>query len=363
MRPPSASRAVLLAGAAAAAGLLGGCVADPGAPAASAPSSASGDAGLPRPEVDGYTPLTVQLTVPAAEAVPGLAGRPYGCGDLLVPIQTEPADVPDDADAALDFLFSDVRGWHGDPSLWNAVVETQESLTPTGHRREGDVEVFTFTGTVTAEDDCAAQRIRAQLQETAAAHTSAGQVRLEVDGRPLDDVLGLPPLVLGDEVDVPEEDAAPSGGPAEPTEDAWEPPAEPTDEPWEAPAEPEPTDDPWGTPEEPVDPAEEGTWAPEEPAEDPWAPADQDAPAEPWPAEDEPGGPVDAEPAPGEADDDGAADAPVDGQAPAEGEDAPADADGITDEDPAPAEDAEPGAEPGAEQDPDAAPDEAPAAP
>ena len=46
------------------------------------------------------------------------------------------------------------------------------------------------TGTVTAEGECEAERIRAQLQETAAAHTSAGQVRLEVDGRPLDDVLG-----------------------------------------------------------------------------------------------------------------------------------------------------------------------------
>ncbi|TFI20538.1 hypothetical protein E4A41_14150, partial [Micrococcus endophyticus] len=98
--------------------------------------------------------------------------RPYGCDDLLVPVQTVPADAPDDADAALDFLFSDERGWHGDPSLWNAVFETRESLTPTGHRLEGDVDVFTFTGTVTAEGECEAERIRAQLQETAAAHTS-----------------------------------------------------------------------------------------------------------------------------------------------------------------------------------------------
>lgn len=270
MRQRPASRALLLVGAAAAVGLLGGCAAEPGAPAAT-DGSAQGDA-LPRPEVDGYAPLTVWLTVPAAEAVPGSTGRPYGCDDLLVPVQTVPADVPDDADAALDFLFSDERGWHGDPSLWNAVFETRESLTPTGHRLEGDVDVFTFTGTVTAEGECEAERIRAQLQETAAAHTSAGQVRLEVDGRPLDDVLGLAPLALGDEVDVPESGAAPSESPAEPAEEPWEEPAE---DPWAEPTEDtwsEPTEDPWAEAEEPA----EETWAPQ----DETAPTEEDAPTE-----------------------------------------------------------------------------------
>lgn len=270
MRQRPASRALLLVGAAAAVGLLGGCAAEPGAPAAT-DGSAQGDA-LPRPEVDGYAPLTVWLTVPAAEAVPGSTGRPYGCDDLLVPVQTVPADVPDDADAALDFLFSDERGWHGDPSLWNAVFETRESLTPTGHRLEGDVDVFTFTGTVTAEGECEAERIRAQLQETAAAHTSAGQVRLEVDGRPLDDVLGLAPLALGDEVDVPESGAAPSESPTDPAE---EPREEPAEDPWAEPTEDtwsEPTEDPWAEAEEPA----EETWAPQ----DETAPTEEDAPTE-----------------------------------------------------------------------------------
>lgn len=206
MRQPAASRVLLLAGVAAAAGLLGGCAAPAGPSAAS--GSGSEEGALPQPAAAGYDPLTVYLTVPAWQAAPGTTGRPYGCGDLLVPVETVPADAPDDADAALDLLFSDGRGWHGEPALWNAVIDTQESLTPTGHRREGDVELFTFTGTVAAEDECAAERIRAQLQETAAAHTSAGRVRLEVDGRPLDDVLGLAPLVLGAE-DPVEESPAP----------------------------------------------------------------------------------------------------------------------------------------------------------
>ncbi len=275
MRQRPASRALLLVGAAAAVGLLGGCAAEPGAPAAT-DGSAQGGA-LPRPEVGGYAPLTVWLTVPAAEAVPGSTGRPYGCDDLLVPVQTVPADVPDDADAALDFLFSDERGWHGDPSLWNAVFETRESLTPTGHRLEGDVDVFTFTGTVTAEGECEAERIRAQLQETAAAHTSAGQVRLEVDGRPLDDVLGLAPLALGDEVDVPESGAAPSESPTDPAEEPWEEPAE---DPWAEPTEDtwsEPSEDPWAEAEEPAEPSPTA-W--EEPAEETWEPQNETAPTE-----------------------------------------------------------------------------------
>ena len=162
-------------------------------------------------------------------------------------MQTVPTDTEDEADAALDFLFADERGWHGDPSLWNAVFDARETLTPTGHRREGDVEIFTFTGTVTPEDECTAERIRAQLQATAAAFTSAGQVRLEVDGRDLDDVLGLEPLRLGESVDVPQGDPTPSGepsdgsggqtwapegesswGPAEPTQGTWSPAQEPS---------------------------------------------------------------------------------------------------------------------------------------
>ncbi|WP_423448499.1 hypothetical protein AABM35_07285 [Micrococcus luteus] len=240
MRPPSPPRALRLTGAVAAACLLAGCAVDPGL----AEDSASDD-GVPLPATEGYQPLTVYLAVAEVEAVPGTSGRPFGCGDLLVPVQTVPTDTEDEADAALDFLFADEQGWHGDPSLWNAVFDARETLTPTGHRREGDVEVFTFTGTVTPEDDCTAERIRAQLQATAAAFTSAGQVRLEVDGRDLDDVLGLEPLRLGEPVDVPQGDPTPSGEPSD------------------------------GSGEETWAPAEESSWGPAEPTQGTWSPAQE----------------------------------------------------------------------------------------
>jgi len=263
MRPTSPSRALRLTGAVAAACLLAGCAVAPDL----AEDSASDD-GVPLPATEGYQPLTVHLAVAETEAVPGTSGRPFGCGDLLVPVQTVPTDAEDEADAALDFLFADEHGRHGDPPLWNAVFDSRESLTPTGHRREGDVEVFTFTGTVTREDVCTAERIRAQLQETAAAHTSAGQVRLEVDGRDLDDVLGLQPLRLGESVDVPKGGVAPEGessedtwAPAPPSEDTWAP-AEPSEDTW-APA--EPSEDTWA-------PAEESSWGPAEPTQGTWSP-------------------------------------------------------------------------------------------
>ena len=181
-------------------------------------------------------------------------------------MQTVPTDTEDEADAALDFLFADERGWHGDPSLWNAVFDARETLTPTGHRREGDVEIFTFTGTVTPEDDCTAERIRAQLQATAAAFTSAGQVRLEVDGRDLDDVLGLEPLRLGESVDVPQGDPTPSGEPSDGSGgQTWAPEGESPEDTW-APA--EPSDDTWA-------PAEESSWGPAEPTQGTWSPGQE----------------------------------------------------------------------------------------
>ena len=88
MRPPSPSRALRLTGAVAAACLLAGCAVAPDL----AEDSASDD-GVPLPATEGYQPLTVYLAVAEAEAVPGTSGRPFGCGDLLVPVQTVPTDT------------------------------------------------------------------------------------------------------------------------------------------------------------------------------------------------------------------------------------------------------------------------------
>lgn len=256
----SPSSALTTAAALAAGGvLLGGCGLLPSGGEPSAGRS-EGPVDLLGHDTSDMAPLTVHLVVPQDEADPSFEGRAFGCGDLLVPVQTVPSGGVDRADTALDLLFDEDQGEHGDPTLVNEVEATSETLTPTGHRRDGDTEVFTFSGTVTAADACSAERIRAQLAETARSQTDAARVRLEVDGRDLDDVLGLAPLALG-------EPAAGGAAPASSTEPEPEPEstAEATPEPAPTPtptpewsAEPTPEESPEPTPEpEPTPSAEE----------------------------------------------------------------------------------------------------------
>ncbi|MEW1965359.1 hypothetical protein AB0302_08220 [Micrococcus sp. NPDC078436] len=194
MRQPPAPRLLLLAGLGAATALASGCAVGPSAPDAS--SGASGASGLPTADAEGYAPLAMYLVAADGEGPTGAETRAFGCGDLLVRVETVPSREPDPLLAALDFLTEDMSGEHGRPALTNAVVGAAPDLVLTGHRREGDTEVVTFSGPVSPEDDCAAQRLRAQLQETARAQTSAATVRLEVDGTDLDTLLGLAPLAL-----------------------------------------------------------------------------------------------------------------------------------------------------------------------
>lgn len=184
----------------------------------SSPEAAAGT-GIPQVDREGYGPLTVYLVTPVWSAPPGTSGIRVGCQDqdLLVPVETVPTTSEDPADMAMDFLLQDVSGSHGDPALTNAVAASTKTLTYTGHHRDGDTEVFEFTGTVTVEDVCEAARVRAQLEATAAAHTDADQVRVTVDGEDIAHVLQLPEYEPGDEYTAPPaaEDAPQSPAPGE----------------------------------------------------------------------------------------------------------------------------------------------------
>lgn len=213
------------------------------------PSSAA-ETGIPQVDRDGYEPLTVHLVAPVWSAPPGSSGVRVGCQDqdLLVAVQTVPTKAEDRADMAMDFLLQDNTGTHGDPALTNAVAASEKTLTYTGHRRDGDTEVFEFAGTVTVEDTCGAERVRAQLEATAAANTDADEVRVTVDGEDIADVLGLLPYEPGDEYTAPpapeeaSETPAPGedgvfgdpGAPASPSQPEWQPSAPATG--WSAPA-------------------------------------------------------------------------------------------------------------------------------
>lgn len=186
--------------------LLAGCsLAGPQQPAQHGDASPHGAReAIPPTDQEGYDPLTVHLVSPVAAAPPGTTGTLFGCQDLLVAVQTVPTDAEDRADTAVDFLLEDLTVDHGAPALSNAVAASRDTLTYTGHHRDGDTEVFEFSGTVAVQTGCEAQRFRAQLQQTALTATDADRVRLTVDGEDLDDVLQLPPLVLGKQYTAPE---------------------------------------------------------------------------------------------------------------------------------------------------------------
>lgn len=244
------------------------------APEGTQTPGAAEQTGVPQVDRDGYDPLTVHLVAPVWSAPPETTGVRVGCQDqdLLVAVETVPTQADDPADMAMDFLLQDSSGTHGDPALTNAVAASAKTLTYTGHRREGDAEVFEFAGTVTVEDACGAERVRAQLMETARANVDAEEVRVTVDGEDIDDVLGLLPYEPGEEYTAPpaeeeaSEDPAPGeddlfgdpGAPASPSEPQWQPEEPvPSEGPSEDPGE--------GVPSLPgVEPSEPG-WQPEEP--------------------------------------------------------------------------------------------------
>lgn len=215
----AASRGLAWAGALALGAVaLTGCL--PGQePSGGSDGSASGtaaatDDAIPQANRDGYEPLTVYLVSPVWSAPPGTSGTRFGCQDLLVPVQTVPTKADDPVSMAIDFLLQDANVVHGDPPLSNYVAASEKSLVYTGHRTDGDTEVFEFSGTVSVQSPCDADRFRTQLEKTAQANSGAQKVRVTVDGKDLEEVLQLGPLQLGEEYTAPPA----QGGSASPSE-------------------------------------------------------------------------------------------------------------------------------------------------
>ena len=197
---------------------LTGCQSGSTEPTESGDATQSSSTPIPKPDPDEYEPITVHLTAPAWSAPPGTEGELLGCDDLLVSVETVPSGAEDPADMALDFLLEDATGEHGEPALSNALAAAGEDLTYTGHHREGEVEVFEFSGALAPADTCAAQRVQAQLQRTAEAAVD-GEVELRVDGEPLDAVLGMGPLgEPGETYRAPEPEEAGSDAPGAPSQ-------------------------------------------------------------------------------------------------------------------------------------------------
>lgn len=218
--PAPRRAAVGLVGALAAV-VLAGCSIFP-APG-DAPTDEDGRA-LPAADASGYTVAPLYLVALNGEFPPSTTGRDVACQDLLVRVETTPVKSDDLVGTAVGFLLEDEQYSHGDPALTNSLDPSEDGLTYTSHRLEGDTVVVELTGEVVTRSQCESFRIRAQLNRTAAAAAGVPNAEVLVDGVRIEQVLGLAEMELGEQITTPPADTSGSGDAQDAT------PADPLDE-------------------------------------------------------------------------------------------------------------------------------------
>lgn len=194
-------------GAATAAVVLAGCTVSPG-PEAS-PTDESNP--LPTSSAEGYVELPLYFVALNGQFPPSTTGREVACQDLLVGVRSVPVQTEDPVASAVWFLLTDEQYEHGDPPVTNSLDPSEDGLAYDSHRVEGDTVVLELTGDLVSRSQCESFRIRAQLNRTAAAAAGVEDAEVYVDGVLIEDLLGLPPLELGQQVTTPDRSDAPTG--------------------------------------------------------------------------------------------------------------------------------------------------------
>lgn len=219
--PPTRRRAAAGLTGALAAVVLAGCSIFP----SPGGSSTDGDGNaLPEADASGYTAAPLYLVALNGDFPPSTTGREVACQDLLVRVETVPVKSEDLVGTAIGFLLNDEQYSHGDPAVTNSLDPSEDGMTYTSHRIEGDTVVVELTGEVVTRNQCESFRIRAQLNRTAAAAAGVPNAEILVDGVRIEEILGLSEMELGEQFTTPPADAASP----EDTESAT--PGEPLDE-------------------------------------------------------------------------------------------------------------------------------------
>lgn len=186
-------------------------------PSGADPTGQNGDP-LPDADASEYTSASLYLVALNGEYPPSTTGREVACQDLLVRAQSVPVKTEDLVGTAVGFLLGDEQYSHGDPALTNALDPSEDGLVYSSSRVEGDTVVLELTGDVATRSECESYRIRAQLNRTAAAAAGVPNAEIRVDGVPIEEILGLTELELGEEITTPPaetsgtEDADGTGG-------------------------------------------------------------------------------------------------------------------------------------------------------
>ena len=149
----------------------------------SSPSPSPSASESPPPEP---TPLTLFYVAIGDD---GVSGEPFGCGDSLVSIETEPVATNDVLRASMERLLSDTDREIGESGLMTALAEG--TLSYVSGSVEDSLVTVELTGEPAPAGECDDPRIIEQLEGTALAATGATDVRILVDGVPIRDVLSL----------------------------------------------------------------------------------------------------------------------------------------------------------------------------
>ncbi|HEY4614975.1 MAG TPA: hypothetical protein VIG75_05910, partial [Citricoccus sp.] len=167
---------------------------------------------LPTTSAEGYVQLPLYFVALNGQFPPNTTGRDVACQDLLVRTESVPVKAEDPVASAIWFLLTDEQYEHGDPAVTNSLDPSEDQLAYSSHRVEGDTVVLELTGDVVSRSQCESFRLRAQLNRTAAAAAGVENAEVYVDGVLLEDLLGLSPLELGEEITTPGQEEDPAEG-------------------------------------------------------------------------------------------------------------------------------------------------------
>jgi LysM repeat protein len=114
-------------------------------------------------------------------------GGSLGCGDSIVPVTVEIPATRAVLRATLNKLLSVRTAYYGESGLYNALYQSQ--LTLDDVRIDNRIATIRLSGQVVLGGVCDSPRVQAQLEQAALQFSTVDQVKIYLNGNPLQDVL------------------------------------------------------------------------------------------------------------------------------------------------------------------------------
>lgn len=140
-----------------------------------------------RIRVPASTPQPPAITLSRIHFVALGTGGPLGCGDSIVPVTIELPATQAILRATLEKQLAQTTQFYGESGLYNALYQSQ--LTINDVRIDNGVATIRLVGRIVLGGVCDAPRVQAQLEQTALQFSTVNQVRIFVNGNPLQEVL------------------------------------------------------------------------------------------------------------------------------------------------------------------------------